>query len=680
MRASVYVGRVGGLAVALGIGMAVGGTGVAWASPADTLGSGAGADSSASAASSAAGPSARSRGGRKDRPSSTGGVARIAAAAVVSPSIGSSKVLPSALVDTDLLDADLLDTDPGAPAQSPVSWVMMGAARRDLGDRRVASPMPAAAVTTGQVLDQTDQPMQQPAANAAAPSFDQIIQYTLFHKSPTANPVQAPGRSPNGSVTGSLNAATYNGATLTYSLAQAPNSGNVVLGEDGSYAYTPNTALAAAGGTDGFSVAIDNGGPAYRLTGIGGAIQGIFSTLAQLIGLRQPDVVTVAVAVSIVGNSAPVFGTPTVGTPTGSTAVVTGLLSASDPEGGALTYGGSTNTSKGTVVIDATTGAFTYTPTPSSRGVAASTDTFTATVTDGYGASAWLDVPVTVAAWAATNPLITYSFNFTSGREYWSPEAIRALQFAADRVASYIVVSQPVTLTFDISGESSPESTTLASAGSNLAGFVFSTGYFYTVVQNKVLRGTDFNGSAADGVIEVNFGKSWSYDDTVGFSEYDLASVLMHEMMHAYGFTSAVDEPGSNTRRNWPIFASGIVDAYGVDLIDESYRFNTAFDANLIGGNGGLYFAGANAVNAYGGLVPLYTPFLWEEGSSVVHLDDYTFYNQLMTATIGTGPGVRVLSPIERGILQDMGYTMQNPIWASVVFVGFLFVRRRRVT
>ena len=680
MRASVYVGRVGGLAVALGIGMAVGGTGVAWASPADTSGSRAGADSSASAASGAAGPTARSRGGRKDRPSSTGGVARIAAAAVVSPSIGSSKVLPSALVDTDLLDADLLDTDPGAPAQPPVSWVMVGAARRDLGDRRVASPMPAAAVTTGQVLDQTDQPMQQPAAKAAAPSFDQIIQYTLFHKSPTANPVQAPGRSPNGSVTGSLNAATYNGATLTYSLAQAPNSGNVVLGEDGSYAYTPNTALAAAGGTDGFSVAIDNGGTAYRLTGIGGAIQGIFSTLAQLIGLRQPDVVTVAVAVSIVGNSAPVFGTPTVGTPTGSTAVVTGLLSASDPEGGALTYGGSTNTSKGTVVIDATTGAFTYTPTPSSRGVAASTDTFTATVTDGYGASAWLDVPVPVAAWAATNPLITYSFNFTSGREYWSPEAIRALQFAADRVASYIVVSKPVTLTFDISGESSPESTTLASAGSNLAGFVFSTGYFYTVVQNKVLRGTDFNGSAADGVIEVNFGKSWSYDDTVGFSEYDLASVLMHEMMHAYGFTSAVDEPGSNTRRNWPIFASGIVDAYGVDLIDESYRFNTAFDANLIGGNGGLYFAGANAVNAYGGLVPLYTPFLWEEGSSVVHLDDYTFYNQLMTATIGTGPGVRVLSPIERGILQDMGYTMQNPIWASVVFVGFLFVRRRRVT
>ncbi len=180
-----------------------------------------------------------------------------------------------------------------------------------------------------------------------------------------------------------------------------------------------------------------------------------------------------------------------------------------------------------------------------------------------------------------------------------------------------------MTLTFDISGGSSSESTTLASAGSSLAGFIFSTGYLYTVVQNKILRGTDFNGSAADGSIDVNFGKSWSYDDTVEYGEYDLASVLMHEMMHAYGFTSAVDEPGSNTRRNWPIFDSGIFDGNGTKLIDDSYRFNTALDANLTGGNGGLYFAGANAVDAYGFLVPLYTPYVWDTGSSVTHLDDY---------------------------------------------------------
>ena len=563
-----------------------------------------------------------------------------------------------------------------------MSWVVLAAARREFGAGRAAEAAPAATVSTGQSLDQTSQAqaVATGAAAAVAPSFDQIIQYTLFHQSATANPVQAPGQSSNGRIAGSLNAVTTNGATMTYTLDQPPANGSVVIEQDGSYRYTPNTELAAAGGSDTFSVTIDNSSPDFRLTGIGGAVQGILSAFAQLIGLRQPDTVTVVVPVAVVGNTAPVVGTSTVGTPNGATGLVTGQINATDPEGGTLTYGGPTSTTKGTVSMNAGTGAFTYTPNGSSRGIFASTDTFTATVTDGYGASTWVDVSVPVAAWVATNSMITYSFNFTSGAQYWSPEAIRVLQFAADRIASYIVVNQPVNLTFDITGSSSPESTTLASARSSLAGFVFSSGYLYTVVQNKLIRGTDFNGSSADGVIEVNFGKSWSYDDTVGFGEYDLASVLMHEVMHAYGFTSAVNQPGDNTRRNWPIFDSAIVDGSGVKLIDESYRFNTALDTNLTGGNGGLYYAGVNAVDAYGFLVPLYTPYQWDDGSSVVHLDDDTFYNQLMTATAGTGPRVRVLSPIERGILQDMGYAVQNPVWASVMFVGFLFIRRKRVT
>ena len=63
MRASAHVGRVGGLAVALGIGAAVvaGGAGSAWATPADTSDSRAGADS---AAQSDAPRPVRTRGGR----------------------------------------------------------------------------------------------------------------------------------------------------------------------------------------------------------------------------------------------------------------------------------------------------------------------------------------------------------------------------------------------------------------------------------------------------------------------------------------------------------------------------------------------------------------------------------------------------------------------------------------
>lgn len=66
MRTTAYVGRVGGLAVALGIGAATGGIGMAWAAPADSDSS-ASADSSASTTSDAAGPTVRSRDGRATR-------------------------------------------------------------------------------------------------------------------------------------------------------------------------------------------------------------------------------------------------------------------------------------------------------------------------------------------------------------------------------------------------------------------------------------------------------------------------------------------------------------------------------------------------------------------------------------------------------------------------------------
>ena len=79
--------------------------------------------------------------------------------------------------------------------------------------------------------------------------------------------------------------------------------------------------------------------------------------------------------------------------------MVTGSLKATDKDKDALTYGGSTTTAKGTVVVDAK-GNFTYTPTTAARHSAATgapgttTDTFTLTVYDGHGGA--VDVPVTV--------------------------------------------------------------------------------------------------------------------------------------------------------------------------------------------------------------------------------------------------------------------------------------------
>jgi len=97
----------------------------------------------------------------------------------------------------------------------------------------------------------------------------------------------------------------------------------------------------------------------------------------------------------------------------------------------------------------------------------------------------------------------------------------------------------------------------------------------------------------------------------------------------------------------------------------------------------GLYFGGPNAKAAYGGNpVPLYTPKPWESGSSISHLDDSTFTGanaQLMNAVTDTGLAIRILSPIEVGILEDLGYDVANPPQTLLIFViGFAFIRRRK--
>ena len=143
--------------------------------------------------------------------------------------------------------------------------------------------------------------------------------------------------------------------------------------------------------------------------------------------------------------------------------------------------------------------------------------------------------------------------------------------------------------------------------------------------------------------------------------------------MHAYGFLSTVQSAGNNggANENWSTFDEFITNSSGTPAVDPTtYAWNDAFNANLTGGNGGLYFYGKNEAIAFGGQpVPLYTPGTWSGGSSVTHLNDDYFdnntnpsdprYIQLMNAK--DQPGIAAptyLSSVEIGILKDIGYTM----------------------
>lgn len=361
---------------------------------------------------------------------------------------------------------------------------------------------------------------------------------------------------------------------------------------------------------------------------------------------------------------------------------ITGTVGAVDPEGDEITYSLSAAPVFGTVDI-ASDGTYTYTPGDGFAG----TDTFTVAAADS-GLHMNLFNPFrpaytlgnAVITQGLSGPRIQFEFTYIGGALLWSQEARAALESSATILGSYFVVTSPVTVTYAVTGELSPLSGTLASASSDIISS--GSGFFNTVVQEKILTGADANGVAADGQITWNFGNPWAFGATVDNGQYDFQSVAIHELLHTFGFLSNVGAPGSNAGTGWTAFDGFLVTAGGTGVFGNGFSWNSAYDTNLTGGNGGLYFGGPAAVAAYGGPVPLFTPSPWQGGSAVSHLDDMKFYGrneQLMNARVSTGDGIRTLSSVETAILTDLGYTMVPGPGASVsLLLGVFFLRRRR--
>ena len=343
-------------------------------------------------------------------------------------------------------------------------------------------------------------------------------------------------------------------------------------------------------------------------------------------------------------SAPPTDGTAVLDPPQPGTGVVTGRVIAVDPDGDPLLYTAAPVTAQGSVAV-APDGTFVYTPNPG-----ALADGFTVNVTDGRGGS--LDVPVSVPAAVPAGNGVTFSFSYGSGSEMWTPEARAALESAAATLASYLVVDQPIQITATVNGINSPGEANMASSW---VGFTsYDPGYFGTLIQTKILFGVDANGPEPDTVITANFAERWAFGDDVPGDRYDFKTVAMHELTHALGFLSGMADPA--TDRNWTDYDRFLRAADGNAVIDDAgYGYKPQYVANLTGGNGGLFFGGANAVAAFGGPVPLFTPAVWASASrSVSHVNSLPGY--LMDPFYGYGKGVRALHPVELAMLRDLGY------------------------
>ncbi|KMO84135.1 Pectate lyase [Mycolicibacterium chubuense] len=203
--------------------------------------------------------------------------------------------------------------------------------------------------------------------------------------------LEAP-RSTDGALTGSVPVTDPDGDRISYRVSTAPQRGDLSVGSDGSFTYTPtgtarHTAATGAAGTTTDAAAL-------AATDRYGAVTTIPLTL------------TIAPR-----NAIPTNARVTVGQPDSSTWMVTGTVRADDADGDTLTYRGPTATPKGEVAVTAV-GAFTYTPSATARqnasapGASAAdrADTFVVTIDDGHGGTVIVPVAVPIGPGPVTPP------------------------------------------------------------------------------------------------------------------------------------------------------------------------------------------------------------------------------------------------------------------------------------
>ena len=243
------------------------------------------------------------------------------------------------------------------------------------------------------------------------------------------------------------------------------------------------------------------------------------------------------------------------------------------------------------------------------------------------------------------------------------PDVAKAsIQRAIDTWSENFVSKVPINV--NVTWTKAPNSTILASASaknifSNFNGAPDKTLYYPSALANA-LAGVDLDIAEPELEINVTTGDFWYYglDGKCPSSKYDLVSVILHEMAHGLGFMSGTYyDPTTKVGR---FLQPTAFDAYVqvldgrrlVDLPSPSLEIGSALTSTLL-------WSGANAVKANNGVKPLlFTPSIYEQGSSVSHLDEKTFSNSfensVMTPNLGAGEVFHLPGALLLAIFEDL--------------------------
>jgi hypothetical protein len=113
---------------------------------------------------------------------------------------------------------------------------------------------------------------------------------SVNNQKPISRPTVS-GQDPDGTITGNLNVVDFEGDSLTYSVSKAPANGSVSVDADGMFTYTPGDPVGIAGGRDVFTIEIGDGAN-HGLLGLGAGPTLVKVAVAVAPFMSNPVIVT----------------------------------------------------------------------------------------------------------------------------------------------------------------------------------------------------------------------------------------------------------------------------------------------------------------------------------------------------------------------------------------------------
>ena len=277
----------------------------------------------------------------------------------------------------------------------------------------------------------------------------------------------------------------------------------------------------------------------------------------------------------------------------------------------------------------------------------------------------------------------------------FSPQAQTAFQYATGIWANTVVSAVPIKVTVHFQLLTAGTlGITFPNGIKNFAGAPVSDRWYATSLANSI-TGTELNPGEPDVEMYLNSAVNWYYgtNGTVPAGQYDMVTIVLHEMCHGLGFLSlAKDSSGLGSfgmLRNsdffnlvqaftWPnldtlpsVFDEFLVTAANQQL--DSFPNPSAQLSPMLRTNN-VYFNGTYAMASNGGIKPrIYAPGTFALGSSMTHLNESTYpagnANELMTPNGTPAYALHTPGPICLGILKDIGWTI-NPNMAVNELAG----------